>query len=97
MPKEHPEREKAGGNQQPTANWPGAERFNERLPSIRHDLRSTSVEQALHRSIAELFSVSLVDWAERSAFGKNTKNRFGSRQSQMQGLEQALLKAGLAA
>ena len=40
---------------------------------------------------------ALEDWAERSAFGKNTKNRFGSPQSQKQGLEQALVEVGLAA
>jgi len=40
---------------------------------------------------------ALEDWTERSAFGKNTKNRFGSPQSQRQGLEQALIEVGLAA
>lgn len=40
---------------------------------------------------------ALEDWSERSAFGKNTKNRFGSPQSQKQGLEQALVEVGLAA
>lgn len=40
---------------------------------------------------------ALEDWTERSAFGKNTKSRFGSPQSQKQGLEQALVEVGLAA